>query len=134
MKKVPLLVVLAATLASVEAAWPQVYPSRPITMVVSFAAGGPLDIIARTIAEPMRAALGQPVIIENLTGANGRIGVSRAARAAGDGQTLVIGAWNTHVVNGAIYALQYDVVHDFEPIALLSSNPVLIGARNSMPA
>src|SRR5437016_4952528 len=86
----------------------QAYPSRPITMVVPFAAGGAADVIARTIAEAMRASLGQPVIIENVTGAAGTIGVGRVVRAAPDGYTLVAGNWNTHVANGALYSLQFD--------------------------
>jgi tripartite-type tricarboxylate transporter receptor subunit TctC len=83
----------------------QTYPSRPITMVVPFATGGPVDVLARIMAERMKVSLGQPVIIENLAGAGGSIGVGRVARAAGDGYTLSIGMWGTHVVNGAIYAL-----------------------------
>jgi tripartite-type tricarboxylate transporter receptor subunit TctC len=113
----------------------QTYPSRPITMIVPFAAGGPNDAIGRIITEPMRASLGQPIIIENVAGANGGIGVGRVARAAGDGYTLSIGSFNSHVVNGAVYALQYDVLKDFEPIALLSSSGgSLIVAKKAMPA
>ena len=116
------------------AASAQVYPSRSITIVVPFAAGGPLDTLARIVAERMRASLGQPIVIENVTGAGGSIGTGRVARAAPDGYTLVIGIWTTHVVNGAIYPLQYDVLNDFEPIALLANNPQLIVAKKSMPA
>jgi tripartite-type tricarboxylate transporter receptor subunit TctC len=115
------------------AASAQVYPSRSITIVVPFAAGGPLDTLARIVAERMRASLGQPIVIENVTGAGGSIGTCRVARAAPDGYTLVIGIWTTHVVNGAIYPLQYDVLNDFEPIALLANNPQLIVAKKSMP-
>jgi tripartite-type tricarboxylate transporter receptor subunit TctC len=82
----------------------QAYPTRPITMVVTFPAGSAVDTAGRIVAERMRAALGQPVIIENISGANGSIGASRVARAAPDGYTLVIGIWNTHVANGALYA------------------------------
>ena len=118
---------LVAGAAALPAASPivmaQAYPSRSITMVVPFAAGGPDDTLARIVAERMRASLGQPVVIENVTGAGGSIGVGRVARAVPDGYTLVIGIWTTHVVNGAIYALQYDVLNDFEPIALLANNP-----------
>jgi tripartite-type tricarboxylate transporter receptor subunit TctC len=102
--------------------------------VVPFAAGGPTDIVARLIAEPMRASLGQHVIIENVTGANGIIGTGRVARAAPDGTTLVVGYWGTHVLNGALYALQYDVLKDFEPISMLATNPQLIVANNAVPA
>ena len=112
----------------------QVYPSRPITIVVPFAAGGPTDMIGRMLAEHMRASLGQPVIIENVTGAAGSIAVGRVARAAPDGYTLSIGNWGTHVLNGALYALPYDLLKDFEPVALLSSNPLLIVAKKAMPA
>jgi tripartite-type tricarboxylate transporter receptor subunit TctC len=108
----------------------QSYRSRPITMVVPFAAGGATDVIGRIIAERMKQSLGQPVIIENVTGANGSIGVGRVARATPDGYTIGIGHWSTHVVNGAIYALQYDVLADFEPISLIASNPQLIIAKN----
>src|SRR4030081_2334413 len=109
-------------------------PSRSITMVVPFAAGGPVDTLARIVAERMRTSLGQPVVIENVTGAGGSIGTGRVARAVPDGYTLVLGIWTTHVVNGAIYALQYDVLNDFEPIALLANNPQVIVAKKSMPA
>jgi len=103
-------------------------------MVVPFAPGGPTDTIGRILAERLRASFGQPVIIENVTGAGGSIGVGRVARASPDGYTLSIGHWGTHVVNGAIYALQYDLLKDFEPISLIASNPWLIVAKNSMPA
>jgi tripartite-type tricarboxylate transporter receptor subunit TctC len=112
----------------------QAYPTRPITMVVPFAPGGPVDTLARILAEQMRSSLGQPVVIENVTGAGGSIGTGRVARAAPDGYTLVIGIWTTHVVNGAIYQLQYDVLNDFEPAALLTNNPQVIAAKKSMPA
>jgi len=112
----------------------QTYPSRPITMNVAFTAGGALDSTGRILAEHMRISLGQPVIIENVSGAAGSIGVGRVARAPPDGYTLSIGSVSTHVFNGAIYALHYDVVADFEPVALLATNPMLIVARNSMPA
>ncbi len=134
MRKLLLACAFAPTLASVGTASAQVYPSRPITMIVSYAAGGSSDVLGRILAEGMRARIGQPVIIENVAGASGSIGVGRVARAAPDGYTVSLGNWSTHVVNGAIYALQYDVLKDFEPVALLSKNPVLIVARNSIPA
>ncbi len=124
----------AAALGLVGSPKAQVYPSRPITVVVPFAAGGPTDTVARLIAEQMRASLGQPVIIENVTGAAGSIGTGRVARAAPDGHTLVVGFWGTHVLNGVLYPLQYDVLKDFEPISLLATNPQLIVAKNAMPA
>jgi len=136
MTKLLLAVAFAATLAGISSAASQVYPSRPITMVVPFAAGaGQPDTIGRIVAERMRASLGQPVIIENAAGANGSLGVGRVARAAPDGYTLVIGLRDTHVVNGAIYALPYDVLADFEPVALLSnSRGALLVAKKSLPA
>src|SRR5437016_1631345 len=112
----------------------QVYPSRPITLVVPLAAGGPLDTLARILAEPMRASLGQPVIVENVTGAGGTVGTGRVARAAADGYTIGMGFLGTHVLNGALYTLPYDLVKDFDPIALISSNPHLIVAKASLPA
>jgi tripartite-type tricarboxylate transporter receptor subunit TctC len=127
-------VAMAATLHSFAGASAQTYPSRPITMIVPFAAGGPTDRIGRIMAEGMRASLGEPVVIEDVTGASGTIGVGRAARAAPDGYTLSIGQWATHVLNGAVFTLPYNVLDDFEPIALLTSNPQLIVAKNAVPA
>jgi tripartite-type tricarboxylate transporter receptor subunit TctC len=118
----------------IAAAPAQVYPSRPITMVVPFAAGGPVDTVARILPEPMRATLGQSIIVENVTGAAGSIGVGRVARAAPDGYTLSIGHWSTHVVNGAIYPLPYDLLRDLEPIVLLPSNPMIVVSTNAVPA
>ncbi len=128
--------VLAAAIAAAGAfsAAAQTYPTRAITMVVPFAAGGPTDTIARILAEGMRQALGQTVIIENTTGAAGSIGVGRVARAAPDGYTIGIGHWSTHVVNAAVYPLQYDVLNDFEPISLVANNPQLIVSKNAVPA
>ena len=102
------------------------YPTRPVTIVVPFAAGGPTDTVARIIGERMRQSLGQTIVIENTTGAAGSIGVGRVARAAPDGYTVGIGHWSTHVVNGAIYPLGYDLLKDLDPVALLPANPQLI--------
>jgi tripartite-type tricarboxylate transporter receptor subunit TctC len=110
----------------------QAYPTRLITIVVPYAAGGPTDVIGRILAERMRTVLGQTVIIENVAGANGTIGVGRVARATPDGYTISIGHWSTHVVNGAIYQLQYDLLNDFEPIALIASNSYVIVAKNAV--
>jgi tripartite-type tricarboxylate transporter receptor subunit TctC len=132
MKK--LLVAAAAALTIVTSAAAQDYPSRPITMVVPFAAGGPTDVVARILAEGMRVSLGQPVLIENVTGAAGSIAVGRVARSAPDGYTLSIGHWSTHVVNGAIYKLPYDLLTDLAPVSLLVSNPQLIVANPKVPA
>jgi len=134
MKMQQLLLAAVAMLVSMASATAQPYPSRPITIVVPFAAGGPTDTLARTLAERMRASLGQTLIIENATGAGGSLGVGRVARAAPDGYTVGIGNWSTHVVNGAIYALPYDLLSDLAPIALLPSNPQLIVTKKTLPA
>jgi tripartite-type tricarboxylate transporter receptor subunit TctC len=123
-----------ATMAGLATAMAQTYPSRPITMIVPLAPGGSTDVIARIMAEGMRASLGQPVIVENTTGAGGTIGVGRLARAAPDGYTIGIGQWGTNMANGAIYTLQYDLLKDFEPIALIATQPFLIVTRKTMPA
>lgn len=112
----------------------QSYPTRPITIVVPFPAGGPTDTIARIMAEGMRASLGQTVVVENTTGANGSIGVGRVARAVPDGYVISIGHWSTHVINGAIYPLQYNVFSDFAPVAWIATNPQLIVTKNAVPA
>jgi tripartite-type tricarboxylate transporter receptor subunit TctC len=132
----PLLcaVTIVLGLAAGSDASAQTYPSRPITMIVPFAAGGPTDTIALVIAEGMRKSLGQTVIAENVTGAAGTIGVGRVVQALADGYTIGIGHWSTHVLNGAIYALQYDLLTDLAPIAMVATNPQFIIARNAMPA
>jgi tripartite-type tricarboxylate transporter receptor subunit TctC len=112
----------------------QSYPTRPVTLVAPFPAGGPVDTIARILGEHMQGLLGQPFIVEDVAGAAGSIGVGRVARAAPDGYTLIVGQWSTHVANAAIYKLPYDTLADFQPIALLSSNPGLIVGRKSLPA
>ena len=112
----------------------QTYPTRPITMIVPFPPAGPTDAVARILAEPMRVSLGQPVIVENVSGAGGTVGTGKVARAAPDGYTLSVGNWNSHVANGATYSLQYDVLTDFEPVALLSGAPLWLVTRKSMPA
>ena len=124
--------VLAATIAAAAA---QPFPARPITMVVPFGAGGPTDALARIVAERMRGALGQSVLVENVTGASGTIGIARVARAAPDGYTMVLGNWPSFVVASAIYhTLSYDVLKDFEPIALLPNNPYIVVTRKDVPA
>jgi tripartite-type tricarboxylate transporter receptor subunit TctC len=124
----------AASRLALTQAWAQAYPSRPITIVVPFVAGGPADLLGRMVAERLRSSFGQPVLVENVAGANGSLGVGRVARAAPDGYALVVGLWNTHVVNGAIYSLPYDVQTDFEPVALLSIIASLVVARKTLPA
>jgi tripartite-type tricarboxylate transporter receptor subunit TctC len=113
----------------------QSYPSKPVTIIVPFAAGGPTDAMARALSDRMRQALGgQTIVIENVTGAAGSIGVTRAARSAPDGYTISMGHLGTHVINGAIYSLPYDLIEDLEPVALLGSNPMLIVSKNTIPA
>jgi tripartite-type tricarboxylate transporter receptor subunit TctC len=112
----------------------QAFPTRPVTMIVPFPAAGPADVLARTLSDRMGTALGQSVVVENISGAAGSIAVGRVARSAPDGYTLVLGNLGTHVVNGAIYSLAYDLVNDFEPVALLPSNNQLIIASKATPA
>src|ERR1700731_2176106 len=112
----------------------QSYPTRPMTMVVPYSAGGPTDTIARIMAERMRTPLGQVILVENTTGAAGTIGVGRVARAAPDGYTISIGHWGTHVVNGAIYEMPYHVLNHFEPVSLVATNPQLIVSKKAVPA
>ena len=119
----------AAIPALSRAATAQAYPTRPITMVVPFPAGGPTDVIGRVLTERMRALLGQPVIVENVAGAAGNLGVGRVARASPDGYTIVVGFVGTHVFNGAMYPLQYDVLKDFTPISLIANIPYVIVAK-----
>jgi tripartite-type tricarboxylate transporter receptor subunit TctC len=135
MRQIPLIALTAVGLVGLAAdAGAQVYPSRPITLVVPWPTGGPSDGPARVVAERMRVSLGQPVIVENLTGASGSIGTGRVARAAPDGYTLVHGNLATHVINGAVFKLAYDVQNDFEPISLLAEQPLLIAGRKTIPA
>jgi tripartite-type tricarboxylate transporter receptor subunit TctC len=127
-------VALLATLGSIGCAAAQVYPSRPITMIVPYPAGGLFDALARVLAEPMRGVLSQTVVIENVGGAGGSIAVGRVARAAPDGYTVAIGSADQFVFNAAIYPLQYDVVKDFEPVAVLINGPILIVSKTAVPA
>ena len=125
--------VLASSCAALKAR-AESYPSHPITMVVPFAAGAPVDTVGRIIAERMRLSLGQPIILENVSGAAGSLGATRAVRAAPDGYTISLGNISSHVLDGAIYQLPFDVLRDFEPVALLASNPQLILSKNALPA
>jgi tripartite-type tricarboxylate transporter receptor subunit TctC len=134
MMKWPVALAFAAATALISPAAAQVYPSRPITIVVPFPAGGAFDAIARILTEHMKMSLGQPVIVENMGGATGSIGVGRVARASPDGYTLSFGIWSTHVVNGAVYALPYDVIKDFAPISLVATAPSVIVSSNAVPA
>ena len=112
----------------------QAYPARPITMIVPFAAGGGTDTVARIVAEGMRGSLGQPMIIEDVAGAAGSIGVGRAVRAPADGYTISVGTVTTHVLIGALYPLSFDLVKDFEPVAQTATESLLIVGRKDLPA
>jgi tripartite-type tricarboxylate transporter receptor subunit TctC len=128
------LAVLAALLAWSGVARAENYPSRPITVIVPFSAGGPSDAMMRILGERMKTALGQAVLVENVTGAGGSIGVARVVRSPPDGYTLSFGHLGTHVANGAIYKLGYDLVADLEPVVRLPSNPMVIVSKNAVPA
>jgi tripartite-type tricarboxylate transporter receptor subunit TctC len=110
------------------------FPSRPVTLIVPFPAGGPTDTLARLIAGPMQSVLGQSVVIVNVNGAGGIVGMERVARAAPDGYTLIVGHWATHVVLGATKKLPFDVVRDFAPVAMLADTPMWLVARKNFPA
>lgn len=127
-----LLSVCTASVA-IDHASSQIVPSRAITLVVPFPAGGPTDTIGRILAEGLHSVLGQPVIVENNPGATGSIGTGRVARSNPDGHTLILGTVATHVFNGAAYDLKYDVVKDFEPISLIASDPQIIAVRKTLP-
>jgi tripartite-type tricarboxylate transporter receptor subunit TctC len=128
--------IFLAALAGVTAiagAQAQSYPSKPITIVIPLAAGGAVDTLVRTVIEPMRGTLGQPILVENMGGAGGTTGVNRVARAAPDGYTISVGTWGTHVVNAFVYTTPYDLAKDFEPVALLPSVPHWFIARKDLP-
>jgi tripartite-type tricarboxylate transporter receptor subunit TctC len=110
------------------------YPSHPITVIVPFAAGGPSDAMMRILGERMKTTLGEAILIENVTGAGGSIGVGRAVRSPADGYTISFGHLGTHVANGAVYKLGYDLVTDLDPLVLLPSNPMIIVSKNAVPA
>jgi tripartite-type tricarboxylate transporter receptor subunit TctC len=129
-----ILLTAACAAVWITAAPAQTYPTKPVTLVVPFAAGGPTDIVARMLAERMKTPLGQPIIVENVGGAAGSIAVGRVARAPSDGYTLILGIWGTHVVNGAIYDLPYHVLNDFAPIGMLAVNPAIIVTKKEIPA
>jgi tripartite-type tricarboxylate transporter receptor subunit TctC len=128
------LLSFAATFTLPNAASAQGYPNRPITFIVPYGAGGPVDVLARALSEPMRQALGQSIVIENVVGANGTIGVGKAVRSAPDGYTVSIGNWPSHITNGAIYNLNYDIQKDFVPVARLPQNPYIAVVRKDFPA
>ena len=129
-----MVLTILAALAFGGAALAENYPSHPITIIVPFAAGGPSDAMARILAERMKVTLGEAVLIENVTGAGGSIGVGRAVRSPPDGYSISFGHLGTHVANGAVYKLGYDLVADLEPVVLLPSNPMIIVSKNDVPA
>jgi tripartite-type tricarboxylate transporter receptor subunit TctC len=130
--------VLAASVAALLVVAPeaiaQTYPSRPVTMIVPASAGGPTDAIARVLSERMTANLGGTVLVDNVAGAGGSIGVGKVARSAPDGYTLGIGQWSHYVLNGATYALPYDLLADFAPVAMIATGPLLLVSRKDLPA
>ena len=125
---------LALAAACIAPAAADDYPSRPITLVVPLSVGGSTDVIGRLMAEGMRKALNQTVVVENTSGAGGTIGVNRVVRAAPDGYTMLIGQWGTNVATGAIYDLKFDLLKDLEPVGLIATQPFLIVSRKSIPA
>jgi tripartite-type tricarboxylate transporter receptor subunit TctC len=134
MKRLMTVVALVALVAGGVSAAAQPYPSRPITLIIPFTPGGPVDTVARLVTDHMRGTLGQPFVVENVSGAGGSIAVGRVARAAPNGYTLGHGDIGTYVLNGGVYQLPYDLTTDFEPVALVSSSPLLVLAKNSVPA
>jgi len=128
------LAALLAMLAFGGMARAENYPSRPITVIVPFAAGGPSDAMMRILGERMKTTLGEAILVENVTGAGGSIGDGRAVRSPPDGYTLSFGHLGTHVANGAVYRLGYDLVADLEPVVLLPSNPMVVVSKNAVPA
>ena len=127
------LVAGALVLLSLAGASAQGYPSRPLTMIVPFPAGGATDALARVLAERMKQGLGQPFVIENVAGAAGTIGVGRAVRASADGYTLQIGTSTTNLLTGGLYPLQFDLLNDLEPIVEIASEPMLIVGKKALP-
>src|ERR1700716_317057 len=126
------VLLLGIALLAMQSSGAQTYPARPVAIVVPFSAGGPTDTIARIMAERMGRSLGQPVVVENTTGAGGSIAVGRIARAAPDGYMLSIGHFGTHVISGATYQLQYDLLRDLEPVAMLATNPQILVSKTAV--
>jgi tripartite-type tricarboxylate transporter receptor subunit TctC len=129
-----LFAAIALALTSGSGAHAQPFPSHPVTIIVPFPAGGPTDTLARILAERMRTSLGQPIVIENVTGAGASIGVARAAQAAADGYTLSIGNWTSHVGAGAIYPAAHDAILEMLPLSLISATPMILIGKNALPA
>ena len=129
-----LLLFAVAAVSFCSAALAQNFPTKPVTIVVPFSAGGPTDTIARIMAERMTKSLGQTVLVENVTGAGGNIGVSRVVRAAPDGYMVSIGHIGPHVINGAMYELQYDLLKDLAPVGMFVTNPQVVVSKNGLPS
>jgi tripartite-type tricarboxylate transporter receptor subunit TctC len=133
MKTIAIAATIVVAVAGIGGAQAQPYPSHPITIIVPFPAGGPTDTLARILSERMRVSLGQPVIIETVTGAGASIGVARAAQAAPDGYTLSIGNWTSHVGAGAMYPAAHDAVLEMQPVSRISATPLMIIGKNALP-
>jgi len=133
-RRLHLLIALAALCAAAEPATAQSYPTRPVSMIVPYPAGGVTDGLARLLADHMKGTLGQTIVVENVGGAGGSIGAGRVARASPDGYTFLLGNAETHVFNAAAQTLPYDVVNDFEPVALLPRYPFILVTSNAVPA
>lgn len=127
------VVALLAVIAAATAAADEVFPSRPVTMMVGFPPGGPTDTLARIIADAMQGPLGQPVVVETLSGSSGTIATGRVVHARPDGYTLGIGNWSSHVASPSIYPLDYDIIRDLQPISLLSASPLWILGKEALP-
>ena len=125
---------LVVALGAASIATAQTYPAKPLTIVVPFSAGGPTDTLARLVGDHMRKTLGQPILVDNTTGAGGSIGVGKVIKSPPDGYMISIGHWGTHVVNGAYYPLPYNLLTDFEPVAMIATNPQVIISKNAVPA
>jgi tripartite-type tricarboxylate transporter receptor subunit TctC len=134
MRRLAAAVAFALALVLSGSGLAQNYPARPITIIVPFPAGGPTDTLARIMGERMRVSLGQPIVVENVTGAGASIGVTRAIQSAPDGYTLSIGNWTSHVGAGAIYPVSWDALRDLAPISLLTTTPLVIVGKNALPA
>jgi tripartite-type tricarboxylate transporter receptor subunit TctC len=129
-----LFVVVVALLSGVVAAAAQTYPSRPVTVIVPFPAGGPTDTLARIFAEAAKGPLGQTIVIENVAGAGASIGIGRAVQAAPDGYTLSVGNWTSHVGAGAIYPVNWHILTDLAPVMKFPVSTLMIVGKNDLPA
>jgi tripartite-type tricarboxylate transporter receptor subunit TctC len=133
MRMITVAAAIAVAVGGIDGAHAQAYPSHPITIIVPFPAGGPTDTLARILSERMRVPLGQPVILESVSGAGASIGVARAAQAAPDGYTLSIGNWTSHVGGGAMYPAAHDAVLELQPVSRISATPLMIVGKNALP-